>query len=412
MKSDLDALMAERDLDAIVVEGPDGMSSVNAEFNYLVSGQKLTGIVLKRRGEPAMLVHGPMERQQAEATGLALIPRDRWNMRDILRELPDPYAAQVEYRRRMFTELGIRGRVGFYGAVQSGANFALLAALGQQVPGLTVVAEFEQNLLAAARLTKDEREIELMRAVGRKTCAVVRTLVEFLRAGRAQGDTLHDAAGAPITIGRAKELIRREVAAHGLELDQGLIFAQGRDAGLPHAHGDDPAPIRLGAPIVLDIYPRVPGGYYHDMTRTFAVGHAAPELQRLYDDVRAAFDGVVAALRAGESTLAYQRLACQVLEQRGHATVASTYPLEEGFVHSLGHGIGLQIHENLKFPYYAEQYGGDVLRPGVVFTIEPGLYYPSRGLGVRLEDTFCCLPDGSFESLTPFPYDLVIPLEQ
>ena len=60
----------------------------------------------------------------------------------------------------------------------------------------------------------------------------------------------------------------------------------------------------------------------------------------------------------------------------------------------------------------AEQYGGDVLKPGVVFTIEPGLYYPSRGMGVRIEDTFCCLPDGSFESLTPFPYDLVIPLEQ
>lgn len=412
MKSDLDTLMAERDLDALVVEGPDGLASANADFNYFVGGQKITGIVLKRRGEPAVLVYGPMERQQAEATGLQLVPRDRWNIRDILREHPDPYEAQVEYRRRMFTDLGIRGRVGFYGTVQAGASFALLAALSQRLPDLTVVAEFEQSVLAAARLTKDEREIELMRAVGRKTCAVVQTAVEFLRSGRAQGDTLHDTGGAPITIGRVKELIRREVAARGLELDQGLIFAQGRDAGLPHAHGDGAAPIRLGAPIVLDIYPRVPGGYYHDMTRTFAVGYAAPELERLYGDVRAAFDRVVGALRPGESTLAYQQLACQVFEERGHATVASTYPLEEGYVHSLGHGIGLQIHENLKFPYYAEQYGGDVLKPGVVFTIEPGLYYPSRGMGVRIEDTFCCLPDGSFESLTPFPYDLVIPLEQ
>ncbi|HEU4324450.1 MAG TPA: Xaa-Pro peptidase family protein [Roseiflexaceae bacterium] len=410
MKQDLDHLMAERGLDALVIEGPDGLGSVNADYNYFVGGQKITGVVLKKRGEQAVLVYGPMERQQAESTGLRLVPRDQWNMRDILREIPDPYAAQVEYRRRMFSDLGITGKVGFYGTVQAGPSFALLAALSQQIPGLQIMAEFERDVIAAARLTKDEHEIALMREAGRRTCLVSEAVVEFLRAGRAEGDILVDASGSAVTIGRVKELIRREVAAQGLELSQGLIFAQGRDAGLPHAHGEDSAPVRLGDPIVFDLYPRVPGGYYHDMTRTFAVGHASPALRQLYDDVKAAFDAVVAALRVGEKTLTYQQIACDLFEQRGHATVASTFPLEEGFVHSLGHGIGLQIHENLKFPYYAEQYGGDVLLPGVVFTIEPGLYYPSRGMGVRIEDTFCCLPDGSFESLTPFGYDLVIPL--
>ncbi len=410
MKQDLDHLMTERGLDALVIEGPDGLGSVNADYNYFVGGEKITGVVLKKRGEPALLVYGPMERQQAEGTGLRLVPRDQWNMRDILRELPDPYAAQVEYRRRMFSDLGITGKVGFYGTVQAGPSFALLAALSQQIPGLQIMAEFERDVIAAARLTKDEHEIALMREVGRRTCLVSQAVVEFLRAGRAEGDILVDSGGSAVTIGRVKELIRREVAAQGLELSQGLIFAQGRDAGLPHAHGEDSAPVRLGDPIVFDLYPRVPGGYYHDMTRTFAVGHASPELRQLYDDVKAAFDDVVAALRVGEKTLTYQQIACDLFERRGHATVASTFPLEEGFVHSLGHGIGLQIHENLKFPYYAEQYGGDVLLPGVVFAIEPGLYYPSRGMGVRIEDTFCCLPDGSFESLTPFSYDLVIPL--
>ncbi|HEY3230387.1 MAG TPA: M24 family metallopeptidase, partial [Roseiflexaceae bacterium] len=74
-----------------------------------------------------------------------------------------------------------------------------------------------------------------------------------------------------------------------------------------------------------------------------------------------------------------------------------------------GHGIGLEVHEDFGFP--ALQDRGELLRPGAVFTIEPGLYYPNKGIGVRIEDTYYCTPDGSFESLTPFPKDLVIPLK-
>jgi Xaa-Pro aminopeptidase len=101
-------------------------------------------------------------------------------------------------------------------------------------------------------------------------------------------------------------------------------------------------------------------------------------------------------------------MVCGYFEQRGHETIGTTYPLEEGNIHSLGHGVGLEVHEDPRFP--ALQDRGDVLRPGMAFTIEPGLYYPSRGFGVRIEDTYYLAPDGSFESLTPFPKDLVIPL--
>jgi Xaa-Pro aminopeptidase len=403
--------MAERNIDAIIVEGPDGLASVNSDYNYFVGGRKITGIVLKKRDEPAMLVYGPMERQQAAETGLVLIPRDRWNIREIAQEFPDPFAAQVEYRRQMFTDLGITGRVGMYGTVQAGRSFALLAALAQQMPDLEIVAEFERNLISAARLTKDPEEIEQMREVGRKTSAVVQAVVDFIKAGRAQGDTLVNSQGEVITIGHIHQLIRREVAAQGLEMPHGVIFAQGYDAGLPHAHGTETDPLKLGLPIVFDIYPRAPGGYYHDMTRTFAIGYATPELQRLYEDVRGAFEQVVGELETNAPTYVYQKLVCDYFEARGHATVATRYPLEEGYVHSLGHGLGLEVHEDLKFAYFQQQDRGDTLAPGSVFAIEPGLYYPSRNLGVRIEDTFYSRPDGTIESLTPFPIDLVIPLE-
>ena len=410
MKRDLDRLMAERNIDAIVVEGPDGLGSANPDFNYFVGGRKLTGTVIKKRGEPAMLIHSPWEQLEAEATGLVLVPTSRWNKRAIMDAAPDVFSGEVEYRRQIFSDLGVSGRVGIYGTVPAGRYFALLSRLAQQIPGLEIVAEFDKDLISQARLTKEPEEVEIMRRVGRKTCAVVQAVVDFIRAGRADGDTLVDASGAPITIGHVKQLIGRELAAQGLEAPQGVIFAQGRDAGLPHATGDEAAPLRLGQAIVFDIYPReVGGGYYHDMTRTFAIGYAPPELQRAYDDVRAAFEQVVAELEVGAPTKPYQDMVCKFFEARGHETIGSTYPIEEGYIHSLGHGIGLEIHEDFGFPSLKDR--GDVLVPGAVFTIEPGLYYPSKGYGVRIEDTYYCAPDGTFESLTPFPKDLVIPLD-
>ena len=410
MKQDLDRLMADRAIDAIVVEGPDGLGSANPDFNYFVKGAHLTGTVIKKRGEPTMLLHSAWEQIQAETTGLALIPTSRWNLREIMNEVGDRYRAYVELRRRIFTDLGIGGRVGFYGTVSAAQHFALLTGLAQQLPGLEIVAEFEKDVISQARLTKDADEVEIMRQVGRKTCAVVQAVVDFIAGGRAEGDTLVDEHGVPITIGHVKQLIRRELATQGLEDPQGTIFAQGRDAGLPHATGDEAAPLRLGQAIVFDIFPREQGGgYYHDMTRTFAIGYAPPELQQLYDDVKGAFEYVTTELEAGAPTKAYQDLTCHYFEARGHETIGTKYPIEEGYIHSLGHGIGLEVHEDFGFPSLQDR--GEIMQPGAVFTVEPGLYYPSRGMGVRIEDTYYCTPDGGFESLTPFPKELVIPIK-
>ena len=407
MKRDIDRLMAERGIDWIVVEGPDGFSTANPDYMYLTGGVDLTGTVLKRRGEPAMIVYRTMERQQAAETGLVMIPRDRWNMREIWQATRDNFRAEVELRRRMFVDLGIGGRVGMYGTVKAGPSFAVLAALAQQVENLEIVAEFENDLLAAARLTKDPDEIERMRVVGQKTCAVVQAVVDFIRAQRADGDALVDGAGHPITIGQIRQLIGREIAAQGLETPYGTIFAQGVDAGMPHAQGDDAMALRLGQAIVFDIYPREQGGgYYHDMTRTFAIGYAPPELRETYQHVLGAFEQVVGELEAGAPTRVYQEMVCRYFEERGHPTIDNNPGLEEGYVHGLGHGLGLDVHEALRIQTVQDQ--GDIFVPGAVFTIEPGLYYPSRGYGVRIEDTIYCTPDGQFESLSPFPKDLVI----
>ncbi len=83
---------------------------------------------------------------------------------------------------------------------------------------------------------------------------------------------------------------------------------------------------------------------------------------------------------------------------------------DQGYVHSVGHGLGLKVHERPFSGMTAP--AEDLLVPGVVGTIEPGLYYPERGMGVRLEDTFVVHADGEFEIPAPYPMDLVLPVRQ
>jgi Xaa-Pro aminopeptidase len=384
------------------------LGSANPAFNYFVRGAHLTGLVIKKLHEPAMLIHSDWELLQAEATGLVCVSSSRWNIREISRQFPERLAARVELRRQMLHDLGVTGRVGLYGTVQIGPFLALLRGLEAAMPELTFVAEFDKDLISAARLTKDAAEVDVMRAVGRKTCEVVQAAVDFIAAGVADGDDVCDAVtGMPLTIGDVRHVIDRELAARGL-VGEGTIFAQGRDAGLPHARGEDSMVLQRGQAIVFDIFPKDASGYYHDMTRTFAIDYASPELQQVYADVLGSFNTVIAEFEAGAPTKPYQTMVCDYFAARGHDTIASKYPIEEGFIHSLGHGLGLEVHEDFGFPSLVDR--GDVLVPGAVFTVEPGLYYPSKGYGVRIEDTYWCRPDGQFESLTDFSKELVIPL--
>lgn len=409
MQSDLDRLMTERNLDAIVVEGPDGLGSANPAFNYFVRGAHLTGLVIKKRNEPAMLIHSDWEVLQAQETGLVCVSSSRWNLRDIAARIPDRLAARVELRRQMYTDLGVSGRVGLYGTVQTGPFLALLRGLEAVMSDVTFVAEFDKDLISAARLTKDAHEVAVMREVGRKTCEVVQAAVDYITSGYADGEHVVDpATHRSMTIGDVRAVIDRELAARGL-VGEGTIFAQGRDAGLPHARGEDSMALQRGQAIVFDIFPKDASGYYHDMTRTFAIDYATPELQQAYDHVMGAFNEVVQEFELGAPTKPYQTMVCNYFEARGHETIGSKYPIEEGYVHSLGHGLGLEVHEDFGFPSLADR--GDVLVPGAVFSVEPGLYYPSKGYGVRIEDTYWCRPDGTFESLTDFPKDLVLTLK-
>ncbi len=411
MKSELPRLLSECDLDVALVLGPDGMSGANPIFRYLTGvADHLTGILIVHWTGRRQLIHGTMERDAARKTGLELINRNRWPMHEILKKYPQPLEASVEFYRRIFADLKIHGRVAFYGTGAIGAHHALLQRLQAELPGVEIACEFERDIFQLARETKDAAEIETMRQVGETTCQIVKATVKFLQSHEVRDERLVHQDGRPLTIGEVKNFIRMETLNRGLEEPEGHIFALGRDAGVPHNVGVAETPLVLGQTIVFDIYPRRSGGYYHDMTRTFCLGYAPPEIERAYRDVLECFEQVVTTLQLGQPTQTYQLQACDFFEARGRRTIRSDPKAQSGYIHGLGHGLGLELHEQPSFPTFGE-HPELTLRPGMVFTIEPGLYYPEQGFGIRLEDTYCCDQSGEFHSLTPYPKELVIPLK-
>jgi Xaa-Pro aminopeptidase len=117
---------------------------------------------------------------------------------------------------------------------------------------------------------------------------------------------------------------------------------------------------------------------------------------------------VLGAYKAGTEAKHYQQMTCEFFAERGHPTIATDSQIESGYVHTIGHGLGLNVHEEPRFTDLPSN--TDVLKPGHIFTCEPGLYYPDRGFGVRIEDDVWVDPDGGVHNLTDFPKELVIAL--
>jgi Xaa-Pro aminopeptidase len=408
MKQDLDHLMEERGLDAVTV---GGATHGNPAMYYMTNGAGVSGgYVIKRRGEEPVLVCSPIERDEAAASGLAIVNMGKYDFVGILREKGDRLAAVVELYRRMFADLGVRGRVGFYGMADQGRAWVLLNALDAQLEGIEVHGDLDVTLIDAARATKDSDEAERIREMGRRTCDVVARTVEFLQAHRVKDEVLVEADGTPLTIGRVHEEISRFIAEQRLEDPEGFIFAIGRDAGIPHSKGSPDDVLALGKTIVFDIFPReAGGGYFADVTRTFCLGYAPPEIEKAYRDVYECQAKLLEAFEVETEARRYQQMTCEFFQRRGHPTVASDSRTEVGYVHSLGHGLGLAVHEEPRFGDVPSN--TDVLQPGHVFTCEPGLYYPDRGFGVRIEDDLWIDPDGRVHNLTAFSKELVIEVQ-
>jgi Xaa-Pro aminopeptidase len=193
----------------------------------------------------------------------------------------------------------------------------------------------------------------------------------------------------------ARELLRSAERQNGSLLLHGSQSAVGHDMGS--------GPIAPDEPICLDLFPRDrDSGCFADMTRVFVVGTPSDELLEWHKLCKEALDRSVAAAKPGIPGTDLYKITCDVFEEHGYPTLRSKEPgevLQDGFYHSLGHGVGLEVHEE---PTLGRSPGE--LVAGDVIAVEPGLYRHGYG-GCRLEDLVLVTENGP-EVLTDYPYDL------
>jgi Xaa-Pro aminopeptidase len=233
------------------------------------------------------------------------------------------------------------------------------------------------DLVETLRERKDESEIaRISSAADVATAALGRTLPQ-VRAGMTE-----------LAVAGILERELRNAGSEGFAFPS--IVASGPRSALPHAHSSARA-LETGDFLLMD-FGAVVDGYCSDLTRTMTVGPASAEHRGMYDVVRVANERGAAGVRAGMSGRDADALARDYIERAGFG------PL---FGHSLGHGIGLEVHEAPRLARTAE----GVLSEGAVVTIEPGLYRPGWG-GVRIEDDVVLDADGP-RLLTNFPRELI-----
>lgn len=399
--------MQARELAALLIVGGEGYSEVR---DYMTNGAHITGgFVVKKVGDEPLLVVNGMETEEAKKSGYPVRSYGELGYYDLMQAAESADVAAVRFWARCLEAAGVAaGRVGLYGRGDVNEYIELAKLAANVVPQYDFVGETGRTLFDVAFLTKDADELARIRSVAERTNEVMQLVWDFIASHAADAhETLIRADGTPLTIGDIKRLVRRELLERELE-DTGMIFAQGRDAGFPHSRGEADMPLRLGQAIVFDLFPReLGGGYHHDMTRTWSIGYATPAVQQAYDDVMEAFDIALESFGLDKPTHLMQEAVQDHFEGKGHPTLRTHPGTQAGYVHSLGHGIGLLIHER---PSISHMRRDDVFAPGNVVTIEPGLYYPEQGFGVRVEDAFVVTDAGELISITPFRKDLVLPL--
>lgn len=233
-----------------------------------------------------------------------------------------------------------------------------------------------RGVIQELRLVKDEDEIQAMRAAQDLADRVYSEVRPMIRAGVRELDVA-------LAI---EQKLREAGGSSAFE----VIVASGPRGAMPHGVASERV-IQDGDLVTVDMGAKL-AGYNSDMTRTVAVGTPSAEMKRVYNAVLEAEEAAVKAVKAGVRAADLDKLARDILTRHG---------LGEAFAHSLGHGVGLEVHEGPGLRGTSE----DVLQSGMVITIEPGAYLPNVG-GVRIEDLVLVTEDG-YEVLSHAPKESV-----
>ncbi|HEY1684232.1 MAG TPA: aminopeptidase P family protein [Tepidisphaeraceae bacterium] len=215
-----------------------------------------------------------------------------------------------------------------------------------------------EDVMTNIRKVKDDNEVDLIR----KSIAVAEEAYDAIRDEIKPGQTENYLAG----------LLVFELRSRGASNSSfPVIVAAGANSSLPHYRPGESL-VERDQPLLLD-WGAIYKCYCSDLTRTLMIGKVSHKMKEIYKVVHAAQEAAIGFLRAGVTTMQADRVAREVIEKAGYG---------KQFGHGLGHGIGREIHE---LPTMRKTGGNEELRPGMIVTVEPGIYLPGEG-GVRIED--------------------------
>jgi len=385
--SPLDAHLDERGVDGYLIDA----AAEDADQYYLSGFAAPDPFVTLYDGDVRLLFTRSLEygRAKREARAASVERASAYGYRDLVAE----HGTRAATNRVLAAFL----RSHDVESVATPPRFPLATADGIRERGIAVIPD-DEGIVTELRAAKTPAEIKHVRTTQRANEVAMDSARRLLAAAAVRdGQLVHE--GSVLTSERVKEEIEVTLLGQGCALDE-TIVACGTDAADPHERGS--GPLRAKESIIVDIFPREKSSRYHgDMTRTFCVGEPSETIREWYAITERAYRAALETVAPGVTGAEIHAAACDVYEDAGLPTLGSDETAETGFIHSTGHGVGLEVHE---LPLVGP--GGGKLQPGHVITIEPGLYDPAVG-GVRLEDLVVVTDDG-YENLTDYPMELVV----
>ncbi len=329
-------------------------------------------------------------RAKRDARADEVLSFDELDVMNLARELKSGGRALAAATARLLERLGAANS-----PVAVPPGLGVVYADELRARGLTVTPD--ARLFAGLRRQKTEEEISHIERTQRAVEEACAHAVQILKESEVAEDGTLLYGGEPLTSEHLRseidiELLRRGCAA------EGTITAGGAQAADPHERGH--GPLKASESVILDIFPTdKTSRYYADMTRTFVKGEPDEELQKMYDAVLESQEAALTMVGPGVNGRDVHKKVSDILHEAGYETLLHDQkpgePLQRGFIHGTGHGVGLEIHEAPRVSVADEE-----LVPGDVVTIEPGLYYPEIG-GVRIEDLVVVTESGC-RNLTNF----------
>ncbi|MDD1695325.1 MAG: Xaa-Pro peptidase family protein [Methanoregula sp.] len=364
------------DADAYVIYA----SSRDSDMRYLTHFTTSDPFVFfKKPGDAGVIIVSQMEigRASREATA-TVMTRSQAGLPEILKTEKDPYRATAKM---------IANQTG--GKILVPPNFPIILANALSEYCTVVV---DDGIVQSMRAKKSQKELILMNNVQKVTEKAMDRAISLIKNASVKNGFLY-INQKPLTSEYVKFSMHSLLLEHGCGAVDTIVSC-GEDTAIPHMTGT--GQLKSDEPIVIDLFPvDEKTGYYADMTRTVVRGEPSQDIQEMYHTLLEAKQLGISRVKAGIPGADIHQAVVDFFKERGYETNT------RGFVHNLGHGVGLQVHE---LPTVGP--AGKALASGNVITIEPGLYYPGIG-GVRIEDIGAVTARG-FKNFTAFSEDLIL----